>query len=394
MTASRLPFDELQRRQIRAEFPHLGKRIYMNYASVGPLPVRARSAIDRINDTLQRLDTNFDPDTDRAIARARAATAGLIGGRPEEIGLFPNTSFGINWAFGLFALQAGDAVVITDHEFPALRYAARHLACFGIKVISVPVDPRAGLEPEQLVTVLRAHPAVKIVAVSWVSFHNGFRHDLSTLARVTHEHDAHLVVDAIQGVGTRPLDVRAEEVDILAAATHKWLLCPVGLAFVWCHPDLIEKYISPWAGWMSIEWQSAYEDLFGPERAFTRGPRAAEVGTANFAGVRALAQTGEWLGELGPAQIERHTQELLDRLDTALDRERFEVVSDRSPAHRSSIYCLRPRRGAAQDLHRHLAHRGIVSVVREGAVRLSPHFPTERSDVEQLVQSLHEFEPA
>jgi selenocysteine lyase/cysteine desulfurase len=387
-------FDEPQREQIRAEFPYLGSRVYMNYASVGPLPLRARTAIDRINDTLQRLDTNFDPETDQALARARAATAKLIGGRPQQIGLFPNTSFGINWAFALLALQPGDAIVITDHEFPALRYAARHLTRFGIEVISVPVDPHGGLEAQTLATVLEAHPSVKVVAISWVNFHNGFRHDLSALAQITHAYGAYLVVDGIQGVGTRPLNVQAEQVDILAGATHKWLLCPVGLAFVWCHPHLIERFTSPWAGWMSIDWQSEYEDLFGPERPFTRGPRAAEVGTANFAGVRALAQTAEWLCELGLERIERHTQELLEHLDADLDRERFEAVSDRSLAHRSSIYCLRPKRGQAVDLRRHLTRHGIVAVVREGAVRLSPHFPTERSDVEQLVQSLREFEPA
>jgi cysteine desulfurase/selenocysteine lyase len=385
------PFSPAERAAIRAEFPHLEGRAYLNYASVGPMPVRARVVVDRINETLQRLDSNFDAETDVAIVRARAAMAKLVGGQAEEVGLLPNTSYGINWAFGFFGLQPGDKVLISDHEFPALRYAALHLQTFGIEVVFARVSPKGGLQPDPLRLLLEEHPEVKVVATSWVSFHNGFRHDVRALADVAHEHGAYFLVDAIQGLGTRPMDAPAWGIDVLASAVHKWLLCPVGLAFVWCAPELVHTMVSPWAGWMSVDWGADYSDLFGPPKQFLPGPRAAEAGTTNFAGVRALAEVGEWLVELGPARIEAHTQSLLDILEAGLDPDRYEVVSDRQPAHRSAIICLRPRHADAARLRQFLAQNGVIAVVREGAVRLSPHFPTERSDVEHLVQSLHEF---
>jgi selenocysteine lyase/cysteine desulfurase len=284
-------------------------------------------------------------------------------------------------------------VLISQEEFPALRYAVLHLKHSGVDTVAVPVPPHRGLTADALEAHLAAHPEVRLVATSWVSFHNGYRCDLKSLADVTHRHDAHLIVDGIQGVGTRPLDVVACGVDVLCAAVHKWLCCPVGLAFAWCEPGLIHTHVSPWAGWMSVDWQAQYQDLLGPTRDLTRGPRAAEAGTVNFQGVRAMAEATSWHVELGVDRIERYTSELLDLLYRGLDLDRYEWLSDREASHRSAIVSLRPRRGSPEALRRFLSHRGIVTGVREGALRISPHFPTERSDIEHLVQSLHEFVP-
>lgn len=384
------PFTAAEREAIRSEFPLLS-RVYLNYASVGPLPLRARRKLDSINDTFQRLDTNFDPETDAAAARSRAACARLVGGDPEGVGLFPNTSFGLVWGLSHLNLRAGDSVLLTDQEFPALRYACWHLRHHGLTTVTVEVPPFGGLTPSDLETHLSRHPAVKVVATSWVSFRSGFRVDLKALADVAHRHGAYLLVDAMQGAGTRVLDALASGVDVVASGVQKWLCCPVGMGFAWCSRALREAHPSPWGGWMSVNWNAEYSDLLGPPRPMNTGPRTAEVGTANFQGVRAMAECTEWIAELGLPRIESHTTGLLDLLAAGLDPERFEMLSDPDPAHRSSIVCLRPRRGEASDLRRFLASRDLVTGVREGALRISPHFPTVRSDIEQLVHSLHEF---
>ena len=384
------PFSPEEREAIRSEFPLLA-RVYLNYASVGPLPVRARKKLDSINDTFQRLDRNYDPETDSAAARSRAACALLVGGDAEGVGLFPNTSFGLVWALSHLNLKSGDSVLVSDQEFPALRYACWHLRHRGVSTITAAVPPFGGLTPGQLESELSRHPEVKVVATSWVSFRSGFRVDLSALADVAHRHGAHLVVDAIQGVGTRPLSAEAAGVDIVCGGAQKWLCCPVGMGFAWCSRALREARPSPWGGWMSVDWNADYFDLLGPPRPMNTGPRTAEVGTANFQGVRAMAECTEWIATLGLSRIEQHTDLLLDTLAAGLDEDRFEWLSDRNPSHRSSIVCIRPRRGEASDLRKFLAGRGLVTGVREGALRISPHFPTERSDLEQLVHSLHEF---
>jgi selenocysteine lyase/cysteine desulfurase len=391
MTLSPSIFSPEETRTIEREFPYLAERAYLNFASVGPLPVRGRAAIDRIHDTMQRLDRNFDPETFQAVERCRHALARLTGGSSAGLGLVPNTSFGLNWAFAALDLGPGDGVLITDHEFPALAYTAENLREQGVQIITVPVPADRGLDPDRLRAHLVANPQIRVVAVSWVCFHNGYRHDLRALADVAHEHDAYLLVDAIQGLGTRPLDAESTGIDVAASAVHKWLVCPVGQAFVWCHPRLLGRLRSPWGGWLSVDWDTEFSQLFDTGKPLPPGPRRAEVGTYAFAAVRAVAEVSEWLVSLGPDRIRAHTDALLSHLERNLDHERFEVVSDRSADHRSAIFCLRPRGGDATALKAHLQRSRIVCALREGAVRLSPHFPTRGSDIEQLVQSLHEF---
>ncbi len=384
-------FTSEERQSIEAEFPRLGSRAYLNYASVGPLPQRARVVIDDINDSLQRLDRNFDAETDLAIIRSRAAAASLIGGNPQDVGLMPNTSSGINWALGLFDLHPNDEILITDPEFPAVRYAASYREKRGIGLVRIPLESGQGLHPEALEEALTAHPRVRVVALSWICFHNGFRHNLKDLATICHAHDAFFIVDGIQGVGTRALDVTAAGVDVFCAAIHKWLLTPVGLGFTWCSPEVADRFSSPVGGWQSVDWHAQYGDLFGPLKSFPRGPRAAEMGTANYAGVRAMAETTEWIESIGPDRIHDYTQGLLDWFTDQIDPDRFELLSDRSKEHRSSIVCLRPKSNDTEALKRHLDNAGVVVSMREGAIRISPHFPTASSIFEHLVQSLNEF---
>jgi cysteine desulfurase/selenocysteine lyase len=46
----------------------------------------------------------------------------------------------------------------------------------------------------------------RVVAVSWVSFFDGYRHDLAALAEIAHAAGAWFCVDAIQGLGAFPMD--------------------------------------------------------------------------------------------------------------------------------------------------------------------------------------------
>ena len=62
----------------------------------------------------------------------------------------------------------------------------------------------------------------RIVAVSWIAYASGCRRDLSALCRLAHGRGALLLVDAIQGIGAFPIDVRRTPIDFLAAAGHKW----------------------------------------------------------------------------------------------------------------------------------------------------------------------------
>ena len=68
----------------------------------------------------------------------------------------------------------------------------------------------------------------RIISVSWVGYVSGWRVDLNALVELAKRQGALLFVDAIQGLGVFPLDVKATPIDFLAADGHKWLLGPEG----------------------------------------------------------------------------------------------------------------------------------------------------------------------
>ena len=77
------------------EFPWADSRIWLDHASIGPLPERTRRALE---ETIGRRCRPYEitaADQFGGLARSRAAIASLIGAEPAEIALATNTSFGL-----------------------------------------------------------------------------------------------------------------------------------------------------------------------------------------------------------------------------------------------------------------------------------------------------------
>ncbi len=96
-------------------------------------------------------------------------------------------------------------------------------------------------------------PRVRVLAVSLVQFSNGYTVDLARLSAATRAAGTYLVVDAIQGVGQLPVDLRKTPVDVLACGGQKWLLSPWGSGFVYVRRELIRELSPSVTGWMAFE---------------------------------------------------------------------------------------------------------------------------------------------
>src|SRR3989449_1838178 len=110
-------------RALRAtEFPWTADTVYLNTASIGPIPERARRALDEF--TAKRTAPHLLPDRELlgGLQAAREAVARLINAETGEIALTTNTSFGLNVAARALPLQRGDVVLVSDREFPANVY--------------------------------------------------------------------------------------------------------------------------------------------------------------------------------------------------------------------------------------------------------------------------------
>jgi len=369
------------------EFPWTGATTYLNNASIGPIPERTRLVLESFN--AKRTAPHLLPDRDLqgGLADARAAAARLIGASPDEIALTPNTSTGLNVAARALPLARGEIVVVSDREFPANVYPWMHLADRGVTAELVPVTPEGFPDEARLLERLR-DPRVRVLAVSFVQFSNGWRADLARLGAACRANGTWLVVDGIQGLGNSPLDVREVPVDILAAGGQKWLLSPWGSGFLYVRRALIERLRPAAVGWMAFEGTDDFTNLVKYSSTLRADARRFEVGTVAFQDALGMKTSLGLLCDLTVDAIAAYTRALADPLLAWARDHGVRVASPTDDVHRSAIVCLAPPNAA--DAFRRLKTAGVVCAFREGAIRLSPHCYSTVEEIERVVDVLDE----
>ena len=177
-----------------SEFPWTADTVYLNNASIGPIPERTRRALDEF--TAKRTAPHLLPDRElfAGLAAARLGIAHLINCDPSEIALATNTGYGLSLAARALPLKQGDIVLLSDKEFPANVYPWLMLREQGITVEMVRCTAQGWPDEAHLLERLR-DPRVRVLAVSFVQFSNGYRADLKKLGAAARENGTYLVVD-------------------------------------------------------------------------------------------------------------------------------------------------------------------------------------------------------
>jgi cysteine desulfurase/selenocysteine lyase len=362
--------------RLRAAFPALRHLAYLDLANKNVLPEPVLRAIAAFLEEGAR--TGGDKEGwKRAVEETRAEVAALIGADPGEIAFVKNTSEGLNLAARGLRLGAGDAVILNDLEHPNNVYPWLALGRHGVAVRRVP--SRAGrVLLEDLERELDRGAAV--VAISHVQSPNGFRIDLAALGRACRRRGARLVVDGIQSVGVVPVDVRAMGVDLLACGAHKGLLGLHGTGFLYCRRELVPAVEPPYAA------RDSMRPGTGHEIDFADDARRFEGGNPNYLGLHALAAGVRFVREIGVDAIAVRVLALSGRLAEGLRARGVEVWTPAPDAERAGIVSFRT--ADPDGTVRRLAARGIVTSVKEGAVRASPHFYSTEDEIDRLLALL------
>jgi cysteine desulfurase/selenocysteine lyase len=369
-----------------AEFPWTEGTVYLNNASIGPLPERTRLALEEFN--ARRATPYKLPDRDLfgMLAQSRRLAARLIGASPEEIGLTINTGFGLGVAARGIPLEPGDVVLISDKEFPANVYPWLLLSDSGVKTELVPTTAEGWPDEARLLERL-SDPRVRVLAVSLVQFSNGYQVDLEQLSRATRATGTWLVVDAIQGVGQIPLDVSRVQVDVLSCGGQKWLLSPWGSGFVYVRRELIASLSPSITGWLAFEGTDNLSELTRYEETLRADCRRFELMTLPYQDFAGFNTSVELLLEVGIDRIREHLAKLHRPVLEWADRTGTRIASPRD-RHGSGILCIVPE-GVA-DAHRRLKAARIITTVREGAIRMSPHLYNTVEEMERVVETLEQ----
>lgn len=384
-TPNRASIDSLDLRKLRdAEFPGLGDSIYLNAASVGPIPRCAARELQRFNDLRVHIQELEDAEFFTALQRSRSAAAALIGADVEEIALGWNTSFGINLAALGLPVEKGRAIVVSDGEFPANVYP--WMGVEGARLDLVPTTTEGWPDEDRLLERLDQGD-VAVFALSSVQFATGYLADVARFGRFCRERGIVFVVDAIQSLGQVPIDVREACVDVLACGGHKWLLSPFGTGFAYVRRELHERLVPRVVGWTSMRASEDFNALTDYRWEWKSGARRYEVATLPFHDLAAFATSLELLNDVGPAAVRAHQERILEPLRELLRTDPdLEPVSSDVPRTRSGIVAFRASDSAARFAA--LQRAGVVCVLREGAIRISAHLYNTREEIERVVEIL------
>ncbi len=372
-----------------AEYPWeaRGDAVHVDHASIGPIPQRARDAVATYNDKRAEMWQMRADDFFPVLDRSRVLAAQLIGAHVDEIALTPNTSWGVNLAAYALPLGPGDIVLGSQGEFPANVYpwmSASKARGFTFELL--PMVERRVDELEVLRRIER-DPRVKGVALSWVSFWSGSRIDIARIGAACRAHGIWFAVDAIQGLGPCALDVQSVHVDILSTGAQKWLCSPWGTGFAYVRRELIATLDPPAAGWLSQATAGDFAKFLDYDPAWRGDAQRFEVGSLPMQDFIGMNRTLELFHELGTARIEAQVRTLTGRLLTwAATRPEITLFTPRDDAQRAGIVAL-----ATPDVlgdSQRLRDARITHSVREGAIRIAPHFHNTVEDIDRLIAVL------
>ena len=368
MTAS--PLDGL-----RAEFPLLATHSLLNNCSQGPQSKGARRAADAFLDSWRNDGMDWAGWID-GVNQARAAFARLINAHPDEIAITSSVSEAVSSLATALDFSRRPGLVVEDTEFPTIAHVWQAQTPRGAEIHWV-ADGRFGD---------RIDERTNLVSVTHASYLTGAKQDVAAIAADARRHGALVFTDVYQTIGTCPIDVRALDVDFLAAGCLKYLLGTAGIAFLYVRRSIIERLVPTVTGWFGRREPFAFD-----ARRLDWAESAARFDTGTPPLINAaIARAGlDLIETAGPAAIDRRIQALSARTrDQAMARG-LVVLSPADPAAKSPTTAI-----AAGDragvIEGRLRDRRILVSARGPVIRVAPHFFTTDLEIDQAIAALAE----
>jgi selenocysteine lyase/cysteine desulfurase len=371
----------------KADFPLAEDRTYLNNAGYHPMSVQASNAVE---DYLERRTRGAKEPAWDVSASVKGDFAALINARPAEISYVTSTMVGENLVVSGLGLGKGAGNVVTDAlHFEGSLYLYGSLKQRGLDVRVVkPRDWR--IDPRDLERAVDRN--TKLVAVSLVSFLNGFQHDLKAVSDLAHAHGAFVYADIIQAAGAMPVDVAAAGVDFCACASYKWLMGDFGLGFFYVREDLLDRVLPRvqygWRQFDNFEYHMLPHDPPGEFpatwRALEGAPGHFELGTFSRTAEACLTHSLKLIRQMGPEAIQAHAQSLTARLQKELPGLGYEPLTP--PESRSPIVTFvvkDPEAVAAK-----LARARVEVKLEQHYMRVSPSIYNDQRDVDRLLNAL------
>jgi len=369
----------------RSWFPHLKTgKLWLNHAAISPLNSRTKNAVEQY--LLNRSEGSIDdfPQIAQISQNVKAQLGKLINAPADRIGFVNNTSDGLNILANGIDWKSGDRILLNDSEFPTNVVPFLNLKQLGVEIDFVrTVNNEVRMEDiEKTIT-----PRTRLLSISFVQFLSGFKSDLNAIGTLCKRNNIIFCVDAIQGLGSTPIDVKESGIDFLSSSGHKWLLSMTGLGFIYITKELQSRINQQFAGWTSNK--NYFSNFFYYRLDFDESARRYENGAQNNAGIVALGESVTLLNDVGIPKIHLHLLSLTDYIFEFAEQNNIETATPRVHEKRAGIVTLKIPN--AEKVFASLNEANIIVSIREGKIRISPHFYNSIEDIEMVCSAIKSF---
>jgi len=380
-----LPIENPELKAYRDEFPILGRKTYLNSCSLGALSKRSMENMAQFMEMWNEWGAHAWYEIWMGeIAKVRQKFADIIGAQVHEVAIAPNVSTALSSIASAFDYSKRNKVLMADMDFPTLAYQWLVKERLGVQCEFVESPDRVYVPPELFAEKIDEQTA--LIATSRVFFTSGYIQDIRKVADTAHKYGAYLLVDDYQGTGQIPLNVVAQDIDILVTGSLKWLMGGPGLALVYIREGLIPHLQPTITGWFGHAEQFQFKT-----REFAFRPDAAriELGTPAIAPIYAANGGLDIVREISVERICERTRFLTNDLIARAREHGWTVRAPNEPERRSSIVML--EFDQPQDIVKELVACNIVTDSRPGLLRISPYFYNTSEENAIVIDAIEEI---
>ena len=371
----------------RDEFPILSRCTYLVSNSLGAMP---RSVADRMADYAR----DWAEQGVRAWANGwwqMPVTVGdeiapLIGASTGTVAMVPNVTIAQAAVLSSLSYDSPrDTIVMTDLDFPSVRYVYDNLASrLGARIVTVPSDDGISIDTERLCAAIDER--TRLVAISHVLFRSAFIMDVDAICRRAHEVGALVSLDSFHAVGVMPVDVVRTGIDFLTGGVLKWLCGGPGGCFLYSSPEVSAAATPALTGWQ------AHTRPFGFESEMEYASNAWRWlnGTPSIPSLFAAIEGPRIVRRAGVARIREKSVRQTSRLIELADERGYRVNAPRAAERRGGTVAVDVPNayGVSQAL---LAENVIIDYRPNAGIRIAPHFYTTDEELERVMLLIDEI---
>jgi len=162
-------------------------------------------------------------ESKKTIDAARAQVAQALGAEPDEIYFTSGGSESDNWAIKGVAFanrKKGNHIITSKIEHHAVLHTCEYVEKEGFTVTYLPVDQYGLVDPAELEKAITDKTI--LISIMYANNEIGTIEPIAELGAIARRHKVPFHTDAVQAVGNLPIDVKAQNIDLLSLSAHKF----------------------------------------------------------------------------------------------------------------------------------------------------------------------------